>query len=127
MGVTLSLSVEQAFGRIGSTKRIQDTGIRTHEREEATGGGGKCSSDMTSKGTEMDWLSFFYVVGTQTSNAYSLSNYWDVMFSSQVCNGGCTENDKVTWTNLAAGAAAAFSGNKLTHFVNNGSTYGVNH
>lgn len=87
----------------------------------------KCSDSMTQRGTEMDWLSFFYVVGTQTANAYSLSNYWDVMFSSEVCAGGCTDDDKVKWADLAAGAGTVFSDQKLAHFVNNGNTYGVNH
>ena len=87
----------------------------------------KCADDMSNKGTEMDWLSFFYVVGSQTSHAYSLSNFWTVMFTSDVCAGTCTTDDKVTWSKLVLGATSAFAGDKLDHFVNNGATYGVNH
>lgn len=69
------------------------------------------------------------VVGTQTSNAYSLSNYWDVMFSSQVCSGACTEGDTIAWSQLVDGVnlGTSFSLDKKNYFINNGSAYGVNH
>lgn len=89
----------------------------------------KCSDTMTDRGTEMDWLSFFYYVGTQTANAYSLQNYWALMYSSSVCNGPCTSAHEVDWDDIVAGVnnTAGFSGAKKLHFINSGDSYGVNH
>lgn len=92
-----------------------------------------CNSSVVNKGTEMDWLSFLYYVGTQTASKYTLVDYHAVMTSTQVCGSWCTDADKVTWTKMRDGVDAQalrqppWSDTKRNHFTTNGAVYGVNY
>jgi hypothetical protein len=88
----------------------------------------ECNGTMAGRGTEMDWLSFLYYVNTQTANKYTLTELMTLMRSTSVCNGACTDSDKVTYAKMVQGVdAQTWSAAKKNHFKNNGTPFGVNH
>ena len=88
-----------------------------------------CSGTMASRGTEMDWLSFLYNLNTQTSNRYSFGEIQTLLTNVNVCNGPCTDADKVTYAKMvqAVDAQTTWSTAKKNHFKSFASAYGVNH
>ena len=88
-----------------------------------------CAVTMSGKGTEMDWLSFLYYVRTQTPTKFSAADFQSVMIHSSVCNGACSDADKVSYAKMVQGVdgQTSWAAAKKNHFKNNASIYGVNH
>ncbi|MBL9027190.1 MAG: hypothetical protein JNL21_33655, partial [Myxococcales bacterium] len=78
------------------------------------------------RGTEYDWMQFFWNVNTVGSNKLSLDDIQDIHL--EACNGSCTSVN-VSWSLLRQGALDHFNGDstnpQFLNFSNRGDDFGV--
>lgn len=78
------------------------------------------------RGTELDWMGFYYAVHSTSVNNFSFTQLRDTYLNA--CTGGTCANKKPTWATLQAAAVALYGGgsSKALHWINRGIEYGVN-
>jgi hypothetical protein len=87
-----------------------------------------CASGSTNRGTEYDWMGFFYYLNNFTSVPYSFAELEGVYESA--CEGTCSSSsDRTPWTDLlnAAKNIHGPTSPKALHWELTGAAYGVNH
>jgi hypothetical protein len=85
-----------------------------------------CNTATPYRGTEMDWMGFYYAVHSTTSSKYSYAQIKDVYI--QTCGGSCDGGtphwaDEVAAANTLYGATSA----KAKHWADRGNDFGVDH
>ena len=78
------------------------------------------------KGTELDWMNFYYEVNNKTANKFSVNQLGNVY--KEGCDGMCND-DALTWSNLLTAVSTLHGAGsaKRQHWFNVGNRHGVDH
>jgi hypothetical protein len=85
-----------------------------------------CSANSVDRGTEMDWMNFYYSVHTTGgSNQFFFTQFRDTYV--QACGGGTCQDKKPKWVDLklAAEAVYGFGSGRALQWSTKGRAYGV--
>lgn len=80
--------------------------------------------NASDRGTELDWMGFFYFLHTRTANAYTFGDFEDLF--EEECGGTCN-GGSVSWSTLEGAAEDEFGvgSSKAAFLTDTGDGYGV--
>lgn len=83
---------------------------------------------QTDRGVELDWLTFYYEVHTQTSQKFSMADIRDV-YRKACGDTNCTASKQTPWSTHVTAVNALYGSNsaKASHWKDRGVNHGVNH